>query len=355
MNKIYDKMVILFCCCISFYGTKISMIHVVSLLSIVCVTCICQYMGKGKSSLAAQIAYLILCLINPSFMCFIPIIIYDVICEKRYYLSIAYVFTFALGFSYENIWQLILIIGITMISVILNLKTTKLEKLEQTLIETRDNSAEMNMLLTDKNKHLIDNQDYEIHLATLKERNRIAREIHDNVGHLLSRSILQTGALQITIKDDEQKESLANLSDTLNNAMTTIRNSVHDLHDDSIDLKAVLIDAVKPLKDYGLITKIDFDFTNHIQNNIKLCLISILKESVSNIIKHSNAEKVFISLYEHPGFYQLMVEDNGKCSDFLCNSGMGISNMRDRVESLDGLIQINSSEKGFRIFITLKK
>ena len=45
------------------------------------------------------------------------------------------------------------------------------------------------------------NQDYEIHLATLKERNRIAREIHDNVGHLLSRSLLQTGALQVMNHD----------------------------------------------------------------------------------------------------------------------------------------------------------
>jgi signal transduction histidine kinase len=42
----------------------------------------------------------------------------------------------------------------------------------------------------------MEKQDYEIYLATLRERNRIAREIHDNVGHMLSRSILQIGALK---------------------------------------------------------------------------------------------------------------------------------------------------------------
>ena len=47
-------------------------------------------------------------------------------------------------------------------------------------------------MLTQKNKDLLEKQDYEIHVATLKERNRIAREIHDNVGHMLSRSLLQS-------------------------------------------------------------------------------------------------------------------------------------------------------------------
>lgn len=57
-------------------------------------------------------------------------------------------------------------------------------------------------MLQEKNKNLMEKQDYEIYLATLRERNRIAREIHDNVGHMLSRSILQMGAL-ITIHKEE--------------------------------------------------------------------------------------------------------------------------------------------------------
>ena len=81
------------------------------------------------------------------------------------------------------------------------------------------------------------NQDYEIYLATLKERNRIAREIHDNVGHMLTRSILQLGALSVINKDETVGEAINDLSGTLNTAMTSIRSSVHDLHDDSIALK----------------------------------------------------------------------------------------------------------------------
>ena len=61
-------------------------------------------------------------------------------------------------------------------------------------MKLRDDSTEKNLLLEEKNHMLVEKQNYEIYTATLKERNRIAREIHDNVGHLLSRSILITGA-----------------------------------------------------------------------------------------------------------------------------------------------------------------
>ena len=54
----------------------------------------------------------------------------------------------------------------------------------------RDDSTEINLLLKEKNKNLLINQNYEINNATLTERNRIAREIHDNVGHMLSRAIM---------------------------------------------------------------------------------------------------------------------------------------------------------------------
>ena len=69
-------------------------------------------------------------------------------------------------------------------------------------------------------------------MATLKERNRIAREIHDNVGHMLSRAILQMGALSTVYEEEPLHGQLLKVNDTLNLAMNNIRESVHDLHDD---------------------------------------------------------------------------------------------------------------------------
>ena len=71
----------------------------------------------------------------------------------------------------------------------------------------------------------MEKQETEVHLATLKERNRIAREIHDNVGHMLSRSILQLGALKALNHDSSLSAPLSELHKTLNTAMDSIRTS----------------------------------------------------------------------------------------------------------------------------------
>ena len=138
------------------------------------------------------------------------------------------------GAGIEMIIFLLLGIGAAML---LEVKSTQLEIKEEKLKKIRDDSAERNLLLKEKNKELLEKQDYEIYTATLRERNRIAREIHDNVGHLLSRTILITGALKAVNKDAAVGEPLAQLENSLNQAMDSVRKSVHDIHDDSVDLQ----------------------------------------------------------------------------------------------------------------------
>ena len=75
-------------------------------------------------------------------------------------------------------------------------------KYKKLLNMTRDDSKELEKMLEEKNKRLMSEQDQQVHLATLAERNRIAREIHDNVGHLLSRAILLLGAISTVNTDD---------------------------------------------------------------------------------------------------------------------------------------------------------
>ena len=93
--------------------------------------------------------------------------------------------------------------------------TAKSQILEEKLRRTQDDSKKRNLLLSQKNKALQEKQDYEIYNATLKERNRIAREIHDNVGHVLSRSILMVGAAKTINKDPGMTAMLKNLEDSL--------------------------------------------------------------------------------------------------------------------------------------------
>lgn len=206
-------------------------------------------------------------------------------------------------------------------------------------------------------------QDYEIYAATLKERNRIAREIHDNVGHLLSRSILITGAAKAINASDALSPVLNDLDHSLNQAMTSIRTSVHDLHDESLNLKEA---AESLTSDFTFCpVTLNYDMGFEVPREIKYCFISIVKEALSNVARHSNATLVQITMREHPALYQLCIEDNGTLEEGLSFSennrealfssrGIGLSNMNDRLKILNGNLQI-TIQKGFRLFITIPK
>lgn len=206
-------------------------------------------------------------------------------------------------------------------------------------------------------------QDYEIYAATLKERNRIAREIHDNVGHLLSRSILITGAAKAINASDALSPVLDDLDHSLNQAMTSIRTSVHDLHDESLNLKEA---AESLTSDFTFCpVTLNYDMGFEVPREIKYCFISIVKEALSNVARHSNATLVQITMREHPALYQLCIEDNGTLEEGLSLSennrealfssrGIGLSNMNDRLKILNGNLQI-TIQKGFRLFITIPK
>lgn len=242
----------------------------------------------------------------------------------------------------------------------------KYQTLYQDFHQIRDDSEEHALLLSEKNKALLEKQDYEIYAATLRERNRIAREIHDNVGHVLSRSILMTAACKTINKNDALDPLLGNLEDSLNGAMNSIRSSVHDLHDDAVNLE----DTIKGLvKDFTFCpVNLTYDMSRQIPRDVKYSLISITKEGLSNVMRHSNADSVDILLRDHPALYQLCIEDNGTLKNEIpdiqteadsnkvknISGGMGLSNIRDRAEALGGTVQI-TQEKGFRIFVTIPK
>ena len=121
--------------------------------------------------------------------------------------------------------------------------------------------------------------DYEVRLATLAERARIAREIHDNVGHLLTRSVLQVEALQVVHAEDEQvRADLAQVGATLHEAMDTVRKSVHDLHDDAFDLRSRLESVVGACGLPG--ARLSFD-ARDVPVPVAYCFVALVREALS--------------------------------------------------------------------------
>lgn len=188
-------------------------------------------------------------------------------------------------------------------------KTIQHATLQQQFITQRDTLTELSITLEQKVAELMQKQDDDVTLATLNERTRIAREIHDNVGHLLSSSILQLGALMAITKDESTKQNLSILKDTLSTGMDSIRSSVHNLQDNAVDLYSQVNRIVKEFTFCK--AELNYDMTETIPIQSRYAVIAIVKEALANVIKHSNATHVTISLYEHPKLYQLIISDNG--------------------------------------------
>lgn len=242
-------------------------------------------------------------------------------------------------------------------AVMLSYFTELLLGYQMKLHSMRDASMEHDMLMEQMNHQLIEKQNAQIYNATLKERNRIAREIHDNVGHMITRSILQVGAIGVINTDEKLKAPIADLKSTLDTAMDSMRKSVHDLYDESVDLRQALA-KLKPT-DSAFAFSLEYDCEDDVQRDVKYAFIAIAKEAVNNAVKHSNGDEIRIIVREHPAFYQLEIMDNGTSVDKRSLSGetgdgIGIKNIKERVAAIGGTMRIKADD-GFRIFVTLMK
>lgn len=292
----------------------------------------------------------------PPFIYFYPAAVYIVLRSGKYVFLIPGAVLFILAVPVRGLILPVLIfpeLFCFLCAFLLAHSVRRCESLENELRRTQDDSKERDLLLTEKNRTLLEKQDYEIYTATLRERNRIAREIHDNVGHLLSRSILLVGAAKTVNQDAALSPTLDSLDDSLNLAMDSIRKSVHDLHDEAVNME----EAIRMLiKDFSFCpVEFAFDCSPAVPKEVKYSFISIVKEGLANIIRHSSATKASVRLQEHPALYQLCITDNGTgVKSPFCESGMGLSNMRERIAKLHGQIHFYT-ENGFQIWITVPK
>ncbi|MCI9565541.1 MAG: sensor histidine kinase [Eubacterium sp.] len=351
MKKIIDNIILFIICSVMVIRTCEFQSTVIIAVSVLAVASVILYVDNKHAWVAILSGYMILCMVFPEFFLYLSLILYHSIWYKKIQ---AYILVITL-IPYLNRldgWNLGGILLTVVLSMILSYYSKCLSDMEKKLIVLRDTSKERDLLLKEKNRELIEKQDYQIHLATLKERNRIAREIHDNVGHMITRSILQVGALKAIHKETGLHSQLDSINHTLNQAMNSIRKSVHNLHDEAVDMEVVIKDIVGEMQEKYEVYY-EYDMSEQVSGEIKYCFIAIVKEAMSNIIKHSNGNKITLILREHPGLYQLSIEDNGTIQKEKEN-GIGLINMRERVDKLQGTIRINN-ENGFRIFVTVRK
>ncbi len=364
MYEIIDK-IILLVCCLALYLLQVELAYaVVPLILCIALSCLSIYVEDKRIPFMGVLLFTLLCFFLPGYVVFLPVLLYDLFQTRYQYTASAVPVLLLVYYQKYDLPVIIFSIIFLLVSSLLKLKTNKLNRLRDEYNDLRDSSSSYSQLMEEKNRSILKNQDYEINLATLNERNRISRELHDNIGHMLSRALLQVGALLTITKEDTVREGLSSLKESLSSGMDDIRGSIHKMYDESIDLYA----QVEQLcKDFAFCpVTFEYDIKLSPPLILKHNLIAIIKEALANIMKHSNATKASVILREHPGMYQLIILDNGSIKEGqkellmkLLHSqdneeGMGLRNITDRVKSFHGNMNL-SLENGFKLFITIPK
>lgn len=180
-----------------------------------------------------------------------------------------------------------------------------------------------------------------------KERSRLARELHDGVGGILSAS-----KMHLSIIQDEEKSSfwtnhLSNISSMLDQASQEIRTISHNLFPDILrmhDLDVAIGNFCQRMKNSGL--NIEYYFLGtmpDLNNRFKLAVYRAVQELINNVIKHSQADHVLVQLSQHNDLLTVIVEDNGVGFDQRHTKGIGLVNLRDKVKHLGGQLTIESA------------
>ena len=194
-------------------------------------------------------------------------------------------------------------------------------------------------------------------MSVIEERNRIAGEIHDTVGHTLTSAIItiEAGEALFANNAEEALNKFSLAKEQVKRGLNEIRNSVRAIHtgheDDFIYQLTQLIREIK--QHTGLqITKI-VELKSKLLPIQKRVLLQTIKECATNSIKHGKSTELDLLLQEHNDIIRLTVSDNGLGAERF-NYGLGLTLMQERIQSLGGTLEIDTAAKeGFTVSITL--
>ena len=186
--------------------------------------------------------------------------------------------------------------------------------------------------------------------ATLQERNRIAREIHDSVGHYLTAQSIQLENTAVFLTEDRIKAAhhLAKARQLGKDALANIRASVATLRQNPVTEKSLKIGITTLIKEFQSNTNIaiasQVSLLSTLPIEINTALYRIVQEALTNITKHSQADQVQLYIKQTPEKVLLSIEDNGCGFNQNHNTtGFGLRGMEERTLALGGDFKIVSS------------
>ena len=186
-------------------------------------------------------------------------------------------------------------------------------------------------------------------LAKLAERERIARDLHDLLGHTLSVVVLKTELAQKLLDRDPQRarQEIAEVERISRQGLADVRQAITGYR--SSGLAAEIEHVRETLTAAGIDTTIEARPVI-LAPAQETALSLALREAATNVIRHAAATKCHIKFYEHDGSALMEVQDDGRGGD--APFGNGLSGMRERIQSLGGALRRESSP-GTRLMISL--
>ena len=190
------------------------------------------------------------------------------------------------------------------------------------------------------------------HLSQAEERNRVAREIHDNIGHKLVSILIQLeAAIKILNIDSEKgKEILNSVRDNLRNCTEILGKVVKKIKPKENLYRIQAIDNM--IEDFKKNTKININFKitgqyYDLYPSAQLTIYKNIQEAITNSVRHGRATYIDITLSYFFDRVELSIKDNGTgCKEII--KGMGISGMEERVKLLGGKLKI-TTDNNFKI------
>lgn len=179
-------------------------------------------------------------------------------------------------------------------------------------------------------------------LARVAERERIARDLHDVLGHTLSLIVLKSelaGRL-LDAKPEAAREELKSIEQTARKALGEVRQAISGFHE--MSLEEAIEQAKLALRSADIALAVEVDEGIDLSEQATAMLGLVIREAVTNIIRHADARHCVIRLFKNDEFCELDISDDGHGS--IRPDGSGVQGMRARIESLQGELHIRPGQ-----------
>lgn len=204
------------------------------------------------------------------------------------------------------------------------------------------------------NRQLQDYANMSERMAQTRERNRLAREIHDTLGHTLTgiATGLDACLALIDVSVEQTKKQLELLSKVSRDGIKDIRRSVNELRPDALERLSLEVAIRKMVSEMSQVSDVEIYFETEecqmkFDEDEENAIYRVIQESITNAVRHGKAKKIWITLDRKDGEIILVIHDDGiGCKDI--KSGFGTKHIKERIEMLRGTVSFDG-KNGFTV------